>query len=151
MRYQEARGRLRIAFTPRRKTALGGMLVGAVLSLLLVATPLLLLGGSGVDSNSMTEATPLAALATAPIEPGHFDISAVILDEPVADRKSQPHTFDTVGLGGEKSFEYQIQVFFFDPYTIVRKGDVDKIIISLGGHGEPPSFRHGVTGVGDQV
>jgi len=55
------------------------MLVGAVLSLLLVATPLLLLGGSGVDSNSMTEATPLAALATAPVEPGHFDISAVLV------------------------------------------------------------------------
>jgi len=79
MRYVEARGRLRVALTPRRVAALRGMLVGAVLSLLLVATPLWLIGGSGSDSATVTEVTPLAALATAPVEPAHFDISAVLV------------------------------------------------------------------------
>ncbi len=52
--------------------------MGAVLSLLLVATPLWLLGGSAGSTSPGAGVVPLAALATLPDEPAQFDIGSIL-------------------------------------------------------------------------
>ncbi len=54
------------------------MLVGAALSLLLVAGPLWLLGGAAPNSDTAAGPVPLAALATLVSDPVQFDISGIL-------------------------------------------------------------------------
>ena len=81
MQLGRARGWRSTALSPRLKSALGGVVVGAVLSLLLVAAPLWLLGGAGSNDTTRSDSAPLAALATLPAEPAHFDISNILAGE----------------------------------------------------------------------
>jgi hypothetical protein len=71
------RGLAYISFSPRRRIALRGFAAGAVLSLLLVAAPLWIVG-SGPGDEAYAEAVPLAALSTAPAASSQFDISAIL-------------------------------------------------------------------------
>lgn len=66
--------------TPRRRTAFCSFVLGAAMSLVFVAIPLWVVG-SGEDSMVVTDATPLAALSTAPAVSPHFDISAILEGE----------------------------------------------------------------------
>ncbi|MDJ0665524.1 MAG: hypothetical protein QNJ75_13310 [Acidimicrobiia bacterium] len=69
------------ALSPRLRSALGGILVGATLSLLLVALPLLMLSTASPEPASDVETEPLAALSSLPAEPARFDISAILTGE----------------------------------------------------------------------
>lgn len=82
MRLQE---RLRACWwlSPRRRSAICGFLVGALLSLVLIAAPLWLVG-SGPTPTTLrpgTDATALAALSTEPAVSPHFDISPLLVGE----------------------------------------------------------------------
>ena len=79
MKLGNARGWRRTVLSPRSKTAMTGVLVGAGLSLVLIATPLWVLGGR--SSEQRTVGAPLAALATLPAEPAEFDISNILVGE----------------------------------------------------------------------
>lgn len=78
MRTRNPRGWRRTFISPRQKSAIQGVLVGAGMILLLVATPLWFLGGSRSESSL---AAPLAALATLPSEAAPFDISALLVGD----------------------------------------------------------------------
>lgn len=77
MKWPWHRGSGYALLSPRRRIALRGFAIGAVLSLLLVATPLWIVG-SGSGDESYAEAVPLAALSTAPAASPQFDISAIL-------------------------------------------------------------------------
>lgn len=81
MRIGRSRGWRTTVLSPRLRSALGGVLVGATLSLLLVAMPLWFLGSGGADRPVDTGAPPLAALATLPSDPGVFDISSILVGD----------------------------------------------------------------------
>jgi hypothetical protein len=67
--------------SPRRRTAICGFVIGASLSLLLVAAPLWLVGGSTAETGlpAGVGTAPLAALSTMPAASPQFDISAVLV------------------------------------------------------------------------
>lgn len=67
--------------TTKRRTALCGFAVGAVLSLLLVAAPLWLMGGSTGHAVDTVGPAPLAVLSAAPAASPQFDISAILQGE----------------------------------------------------------------------
>ena len=82
MRLQQ-RVRACLWLSPRRRSAICGFLVGALLSLVLVATPLWFVG-SGPTSITLrpgTDATALAALSTEPAVSPRFDISPLLVGE----------------------------------------------------------------------
>jgi hypothetical protein len=69
--------------SPRRRSAICGFLVGALLSLVLIAAPLWLVG-SGPTPTTLrpgTDATALAALSTEPLASPQFDISPLLIGE----------------------------------------------------------------------
>ena len=69
--------------SPRRRSAIYGFLVGALLSLVLIAAPLWLVG-SGPTPTTLrpgTDATALAALSTEPAVSPQFDISPLLVGE----------------------------------------------------------------------
>jgi hypothetical protein len=69
----------RLGISPRGQSALCGFLVGAVMSLVLIALPLWLAGGA--PATSAAGAVPLAALSTPPPLSPQFDISAILVGE----------------------------------------------------------------------
>lgn len=72
------RGWRQTALSPRCRTGVCGFLLGASLSLLLVAVPLLAMGGGGSTGEIAVEPTPLAAIGTMPAKSTQFDISALL-------------------------------------------------------------------------
>jgi hypothetical protein len=73
----------RTPFSPKRRTAICGFVVGASLSLALVAVPLWLVGGSSGGTSLPTGVgpAPLGALSTLPAASSDFDISAILVGD----------------------------------------------------------------------
>lgn len=64
--------------SPKRRTAACGFVLGAVVSLLLVAAPLWIVSSGGSSNAVRGDGGPLAALSTAPAASPQFDISAIL-------------------------------------------------------------------------
>lgn len=97
----QARFRACLWLSPRRRSATCGFLVGVLLSAILIAAPLWLLGGGPTTTTLRpgTDATALAALTTEPLVSPQFDISALLVGEWVGeicprDGRPIPVTFD---------------------------------------------------------
>lgn len=100
MRLRLRRGWRRTTVSPRCRTGICGFLLGASLSLLLVAVPLLAIGGGGsTDGDFAVEPTPLAALGTMPAKSPQFDISALLIGEWTGE--VCPDTSDPIPVGLE--------------------------------------------------
>ncbi len=105
-----------LLLSPRRRSAVCGFLVGAVLSLVLIAAPLWLVGG-GPTSTTLRpgiDATALAALSTEPLASPQFDISALLVGRWSGelcpnDGQPIPVTLDfTHGADGEVAYALEI-------------------------------------------
>ncbi|MCP4306508.1 MAG: hypothetical protein GY788_16900 [bacterium] len=81
MAFRRLQGWRCTALSPRCKSALCGALAGAVLSLVLVAGPLWLIGGGRTAASGVGGAAPLAALSTVPAESSQFDISGLLVGD----------------------------------------------------------------------
>ncbi len=81
MRPRRSRGWRTTLLSPRARSAVTGLLVGAIASLMLIALPLWALGGPSRNPSPQIGPVPLAALSTLPAEPAQFDISGILLGD----------------------------------------------------------------------
>src|SRR6266849_7859344 len=80
----------------------------------------------------------------------HIDLSGVLLDDAVADRKSQPGA--AAGrLGGKERIENADQVFAGDAHPGIGDLNLDVAVLRRRAHLEHSARRHGVARVHEQV
>ena len=84
-------------------------------------------------------------------EPGrapHVDLAAVLLDDPVDERESEPGPFR---LGGEEGLEDVGDVGGGDPVAGVAHRDLERLAANGGGDAQLAALRHGLDGVQAEI